>query len=506
MLRKLQSNLNNLKLAKKLTLLLLVIFLGGISLNGVALAVVLHYKAQNEISSKALFILVSGIFAITFALTIFIANLWLKRYIIRPIKQNARVAEAVSLGNIEAEFEKLSNDEVGRLAEALTYMKLSLIMANRRFESRGTTEVLIQELSKSDINWAIANGRQQHIASGAVLIQQQSNVDNLYIVLDGTLSASISRNHESALAETFATLEDDSDLEEEVGRFCQGEVLGEMSFLHLSPSATTVRAVENSTVLALSCQELLAKLQQELEFASRFYRAIAILLLDRFERLVKEFIRRQNLEMPPLQNVPLTFGELHDSDVDWMIEHSRVEDITENTILIEADRPVETLYVLLRGSVSVFFNEGRGSAVDRVFAGFKNEGKSQESPGIEIARVSRGEILGDMALIDARLPSYTFKALEDLQVLAISKQQLSVELQQHPSMGARFYRVVAMLLSQRLQGLISRLGYGRSAYRVGQRLSQDFEYDGEIDLDIMDNLTLGGARFNWMLKRLKVLS
>lgn len=303
MLGKIQSSLNNLTLAKKLTLLLLVIFIGGISFSGVALASILNYKAQNEITSRASlllqtlssvrsytstevspalrarikkeeflpqsipsyssgqvfenlkkedsyysdfaykpamldptnlrdkadgfeaelvqrfrqdknlkelsgfrslgnqdlfyiakpisisdpsclkchstpdvapkemikqygtkngfnwklnevlgtqivavpasqvyqnarqsFVLVMGIVVTIFALTIFLANLWLKRYIVRPIKQIVRVAEAVSTGDMEAEFEKVSNDEVGNLVEAFTRMKLSLAMAITRFE------------------------------------------------------------------------------------------------------------------------------------------------------------------------------------------------------------------------------------------------------------------------------------------------------------------------------------------------------------------------------------
>ncbi|WP_347566104.1 cyclic nucleotide-binding domain-containing protein [Scytonema sp. UIC 10036] len=179
---------------------------------------------------------------------------------------------------------------------------------------------------------------QQQVSSGSVLIRQQSYADNLYIVLDGTLSATIKRNQESALASIFAALEDDNDLEQEIANFSTGEVLGEMSFLNISPSATAVKAQENSLVLALPCQKLLVRLQQDLNFASRFYRAIA------------------------------------------------------------------------------------------------------------------------------------------------------------------------MLLSARLQGLISHLGYGRGTYRIGQRLSQNCKYDDEIDSAVMDNLTLGGARFNWMLRRLKILS
>jgi predicted transposase YbfD/YdcC len=57
MLTEFNSILNNLKLARKLTLLLLLIFIGGITFSGMALATILNYKAQNEISSKALLLL-----------------------------------------------------------------------------------------------------------------------------------------------------------------------------------------------------------------------------------------------------------------------------------------------------------------------------------------------------------------------------------------------------------------------------------------------------------------
>jgi CRP-like cAMP-binding protein len=365
--------------------------------------------------------------------------------------------------------------------------------------------VLLKELSESDINWMMTNGHQQQVPSGTVILQQQSKVDNLYIILEGTLGATISRNRESTLASVFAALEEDDDLEQEIARFFSGEILGEMSFLNISPSATTVKAIEHSVILVLPCQNLLVKLRQDLEFASRFYRAIAILLLDRFERLVKDFIHRQNLKIPPLQDVPLIFGELSDSDVDWLVETGIIEELTVDTVLIQAGRSVENLYVVLEGSISVFF-EDKGNDLAQVFAMLENQEEPDESPGTEIAQATKGEIIGEMALIDARLPAYTFKALDDLRVLAIDRKQLFIKLQQNPGMGARFHRAIAMLLSARLQGLISRLGYGRSAYRIGQTLSQEFAYDDEIDLEVMDNLTLGGARFDWMLKRLRTLS
>jgi methyl-accepting chemotaxis protein len=53
---------------------------------------------------------------------------------IQPIKNIVLVAEAVSTGDMTADFDKKYNDEIGSLVEAFTRMKLSLAMAIKRFE------------------------------------------------------------------------------------------------------------------------------------------------------------------------------------------------------------------------------------------------------------------------------------------------------------------------------------------------------------------------------------
>ncbi|ARV59757.1 histidine kinase [Nostocales cyanobacterium HT-58-2] len=80
------------------------------------------------------FVLLMGIVTMIFAIAIYMANYWLKRYVVQPIKRVVQVAEAVSIGHMDAEFEKVANDEVGSLVEAFTRMKISLVMAIRSFE------------------------------------------------------------------------------------------------------------------------------------------------------------------------------------------------------------------------------------------------------------------------------------------------------------------------------------------------------------------------------------
>lgn len=368
------------------------------------------------------------------------------------------------------------------------------------------TEVLVKELNDGDINWMLEIGQKQQLASGDILFQEQSEIDALYVILSGTLAAAIASSKKSALGRAFAELEGDQELEQEIDRYTTGEVLGEIAFLKMGPSVTRVEAAERTVVLAVPHEKLLAKIKQDIGFAARFYRAIAILMLDRFEKLIKQYSRRKNLQIQPLHDGPLTFGELSDSDVDWLSENGLVEKVPADTILIRGGRPAENLYVLLEGSLSVAISEDKRNTLTRVFALLETSDQntpSEEIPEREFARSSRGEMLGQTALLDSRLSSFTFKALEDSLVLAIPRQKLLIKLQQDPGMSARFYRVIGMLVAERLQGLISRLGYGKSSYQQGQKLSLDSEYEDEINLDVMDNITLGGARFDWMLRRLK---
>ena len=90
------------------------------------------YKNANQ-----RFLLVIGVFTGIFAIAIFLVNLWLKQYVVRPINRITKVAEAVSLGDMDANFDKQYNDEVGRLVDAFTRMKTSLEIAIKRLNNKG---------------------------------------------------------------------------------------------------------------------------------------------------------------------------------------------------------------------------------------------------------------------------------------------------------------------------------------------------------------------------------
>lgn len=364
-------------------------------------------------------------------------------------------------------------------------------------------DIFLNQLSNSDIQWLKQNGHSQQIESGNISIEARSS-DFFYLLISGELVGSINQNQGGRLGRAFAALEEDVDLEREIVRFSPGDVLGNVPAVELTTAAMTIRAAENSTVLAVDCAALRAKIAEDIGFAARFYRAIAMLLSERFSRLVRYFLRPKMRQAPPLQDVPLIFGELSDGDVDWMLGAGRLAEIETDRVLIRAGEQIEDLYIVLQGTLSVFIKEEKSNRLLDIFAALESSPDTDTSLGREILHLDRGEIVGEEIALDNPTSTTTVTALENSILLRIPQQQLRLKLQQDVGAAARFYRVEAMLLSSRLQGLISRLGYGRGRYQPGESLNLAANYEDELDFNAMDNLTLGGARFDWMLKRLTV--
>jgi HAMP domain-containing protein len=74
-------------------------------------------------------LLVMGMLISIFAIVVIVMNLLLKRAVIKPITKMARLAQAVSTGKADSDFEQTTNDEIGILAAAFNRMKSSLEIA-----------------------------------------------------------------------------------------------------------------------------------------------------------------------------------------------------------------------------------------------------------------------------------------------------------------------------------------------------------------------------------------
>ena len=163
---------------------------------------------------------------------------------------------------------------------------------------------------------------------------------------------------------------------------------------------------------------------------------------------------------------------MSDSDVDWLARSGQRIKSAKGTKLITFGVSLSDVYIVLDGELSV-----------------------QTNKGFELAKVSSGEILGEMSLVDSRPPSASVVVLQDAVVLALNKAALQAKLDIDTSFGSRFYRAIAIFLSERMRSTVGRMGYGDP----NDEPPTDTD---ELDTNVLDNVHLAGARFERLLKKL----
>jgi CRP/FNR family transcriptional regulator, cyclic AMP receptor protein len=182
-----------------------------------------------------------------------------------------------------------------------------------------------------------------------------------------------------------------------------------------------------------------------------------------------------------MRKVLFLFGQLNDDDVEWMLTAGTKRFVPAGGVLIQQGVPVDAIFILLEGTLAVWL-------------------KSRRGPERELARLSAGEIVGEMSFVDARPPSATVKAVEDSTVFALSKAILNRKLAADSGLAARFYRALAIYLSTTVRERHRDLGTG-----VGGDGEPEEEDDvDELDPNVLDGVYLAGERFDRMVKRVMV--
>jgi CRP/FNR family transcriptional regulator, cyclic AMP receptor protein len=120
---------------------------------------------------------------------------------------------------------------------------------------------LLGELNDADIEWLLANSKRERVAAGAVLAHEGEPIQALYIVLVGALQVSFA-GRPSLRLET-------------------GDVVGELSFIDDNAPSPRVVALNDTVVLAIDRQRLLARLKSDNDFSVRFDNSIAVFLVKR---------------------------------------------------------------------------------------------------------------------------------------------------------------------------------------------------------------------------------
>ena len=170
-----------------------------------------------------------------------------------------------------------------------------------------------------------------------------------------------------------------------------------------------------------------------------------------------------------MRKVLYILSRLTDEDVDWMAATGTGRRHEIGEVLIREGEPIDALMFVLDGKVSVEV-EGIG----------------------QIASLGSGEMLGEMSLVDEAPPSATVVVTQPAHVLHIDCRALNARLEAEPHFAARFYRAIAVFLSMRMRSTVLQLGYGK-----GMVVAED-----EIELSLLETVTLAGSRFDRMIKKL----
>lgn len=330
-------------------------------------------------------------------------------------------------------------------------------------------------LSDRDLNWINTNGTIKTINKGEEPICQGQSINELYILLAGKLNICI-----------YSSKQENISIQQEVSWSAIGEIIGEISFVDKLPPVATVRAVEEVTAIALTWQQLKSKIQQDEGFSARFYQTLSVLLSHRLRQTSSILIQSQTVTEPPLRKVLFVFKILNDRDIDWMVKNGMRVNAAPKKTLIQQGKPVEAFYILIDGTLAVSITVDEGNA----------------KVNKEIAKLSSGEIIGEMSFVETGKASATVESFGESTLLAIPQKELATKLKQDMQFASRFYRAIVVILADRLRDGLIRRGYAQNSDFSDIDEDIEIESQDELDLNTLNNTALAGTRFNWMIRRI----
>jgi extracellular factor (EF) 3-hydroxypalmitic acid methyl ester biosynthesis protein len=143
----------------------------------------------------------------------------------------------------------------------------------------------LDSFSASEIDWMMSNARQETLITAAVLVQEGARSNSIYFIVDGLFDVLIydatGRAHRMA-------------------QLGPGQIVGEISWLDGQPIAATIKAAENSSVLALQASTLAQRISSDTTFALNAYKAVARLEIQRLKAVGPLILGLQQSTNAPL--------------------------------------------------------------------------------------------------------------------------------------------------------------------------------------------------------------
>lgn len=154
-------------------------------------------------------------------------------------------------------------------------------------------------------------------------------------------------------------------------------------------------------------------------------------------------------------------GDLDDRDLIWLASEGSLRIVAPGGTVIRAGSPVHDLYFVTEGELTVTTPSGRA-----------------------VARLGVGDVIGEMSFVEKTSPSVSVavpvSARGSTRLLAVPRETLLRAFASNPAFAARFYRALAVFLSDRLRATTATAG--------------EEDVDNELDEGLLDNLHVAGDR------------
>jgi CRP-like cAMP-binding protein len=155
---------------------------------------------------------------------------------------------------------------------------------------------ILGKLQDADLQWLLEAGSMRSLAPGEQLIAEGLAIQSLYIVIEGELAVQRAGT--------------------ELARLDVGEVVGEMSFLSSRPASATVSALSPCMIFEVPQTRLKSKVRSDVHFASRFYNAMCLFLVDRLDRTDALIGKGRRIAD---QTRPVEGGKISDDSMDSVV-------------------------------------------------------------------------------------------------------------------------------------------------------------------------------------------
>ena len=330
---------------------------------------------------------------------------------------------------------------------------------------------LYAEADPALLGWLEENGNFLACADDQQLIQEGVNIDSIYILRSGHLSVYVSKDSNESNDILLATLQ-------------PGALVGEMSMIENKLPVASVVARAGSELLQVKREKLFVDLSKAADLECAFYRMLAFKISEQVKSQNQLALSSQfkvHVLIEPLRKVLTLFSDLNDRDIEWMRSNGISQQVSPGSLIIEQDKPVPDLLLIMAGSCEITINTPDGEVV--------------------VGYARRGEIIGEMSLLtkDRQLATANVKAdSQGLQVLRLNKLQLMDQVQTNALFGAHMYKGLARMLSSRSRDQLKIFG-------LATRSQDDVVMDDDddlLDFDELSGASKAGRLFDWLCKEM----